>query len=170
MVLCNHHHQPGKMPQIKKICLLGLPSPHSLLRKWDENSQIRSEFNRIVFSFSSSPHYQSALALIIYHRNHWISHWVYRFSYRNDLLWLVISLLEVYGNNLTVTLISFCYCGLSDLRQYWNNTRFLKHQSGLLRHYFLTDNQYNANIFIILIKVKHLAGSERNWESLTVMI
>ena len=130
----SHHHQPGKMPQIKKICLLGLPSPHSLLRKWDENSQIRSEFNRIVFSFSSSPHYQSALALIIYHRNHWISHWVYRFSYRNDLLWLVISLLEVYGNNLTVTdwyHFATVECGLSDLRLYWNTHRFLKHPSFL---------------------------------------
>ena len=126
-------NQPGKRPQIKKICLLGLPSPHSLLRKWDENSQIRSEFNRIVFSFSSSPHYQSALALIIYHRNHWISHWVYRFSYRNDLLWLVISLLEVYGNNLTVTdwyHFATVDCQLSDYIGIPTH-RFLKHPSCL---------------------------------------
>ena len=95
----------GNLPKIKiKICLLGVPllSPYSLCRE-NEMKTRRSKFNRIVFSFSSSPHYQSALALIIYHRNHWISHWVYRFSYRNDLLWRVISLLEVYGNNLTVT-------------------------------------------------------------------
>ena len=132
-----HSAPQGKMPKI-----LGVPALIA------EKIKGKLSDRRLLFSFSSSPHYQSALALIIYHRNHWISHWVYRFSYRNDLLWLVISLLEVYGNNLTVT--DWYHFATVDCRSQTILEYSQIYKTSIFPITSLFDNQYNANIDIKL--------------------